>query len=94
MQLLGRYILSEFKDRHRDANSQVDAWEAEAKTAKWETPADIKARYASASIRPKNHVVFNIKGNQYRLLVQVSYKNKVALIKAAGTHDEYMKWKI
>ena len=94
MQLLGRNILSEFKTRHQDASSQIDAWETEAKAANWETPADVKARYVSASIRPKNHVIFNIKGNQYRLLVQVGYKNKVILIKAAGTHDEYMKWKI
>jgi mRNA interferase HigB len=94
MQLLGRHILLEFKARHQDASSQIDAWEAETKSANWNAPMDIKARYASASIRPKNHVVFNIKGNQYRLLVQVSYKNKIVLIKKAGTHDEYMKWKI
>ena len=93
MKILGRNILSAFKAAHKDASSQIDAWEAEANAMNWEKPSDIKARYASASFLPDNHVVFNIKGNKYRLLVQITYKSKIVLVKKAGTHQEYMKWR-
>jgi mRNA interferase HigB len=92
MKILGRNILSAFKAAHQDASSQVDSWEAEVNAMNWEMPSDIKARYASASFLADNHVVFNIKGNKYRLLVQVTYKSKIVLVKRAGTHQEYMKW--
>ena len=94
MELLGRSTLSDFKARHQDACSQIDSWEAEVKAADWRTPSDIKVRYGSASILKDNHVVFNIKGNKYRLLVRVAYKTKVVLVKRAGTHQEYMNWQI
>jgi mRNA interferase HigB len=92
MKILGRNILSAFKAAHPDASSQIDSWEAEVQAASWEKPADIKARYSSASFLPDNNVVFNIKGNKYRLLVQITYKSKIVLVKRAGTHQEYMKW--
>lgn len=92
MNILGRIILSTFKAAHADASSQIDAWEAEVEAASWGKPADIKARYSSASFLPENHVVFNIKGNKYRLLVQITYKSRIVLVKRAGTHQEYMKW--
>ena len=92
MKILGRNILSAFKTAHQDASSQIDAWEAEVNAMNWEKPYDIKARYVSASFLANNHVVFNIKGNKYRLLIQVTYKSKIVLVKKAGTHEEYMKW--
>lgn len=94
MKIVNRKILVDFKRVHADANSQVDSWEAEANEAEWNLPQDIKKRYAAASFLANNHVVFNLKGNKYRLLVQVSYNNKIIFIKKAGTHNEYMKWKI
>jgi mRNA interferase HigB len=92
MKILGKNVLSTFKADHDDARSQVDAWEAEVGAMDWQKPSDIKARYASASLLADNHVIFNIKGNKYRLLVQVAYKNKIVLVKKAGTHQEYVKW--
>jgi mRNA interferase HigB len=92
MKILGREKLFEFRNKHSDASSQIDSWEAEAENAEWKTPKDIKVRYAQASFIAKNHVVFNIKGNKYRLLVQVNYQNKIILVKKVGTHEEYMKW--
>jgi len=92
MKILGRNTLSDFKAEHEDASSQIDAWEAEVSAANWEKPADVKARYGSASFLEGNHVVFNIKGNKYRLLVQITYKSKIVLVKKVGTHQEYMKW--
>lgn len=92
MKVVGRQVLDEFKRRHADARSQVDAWLAEVEDADWDSPNDIKARFASASFLPNNRVIFNLKGNSYRLDVKVTYKTKVVLIKRIGTHAEYDKW--
>ncbi len=92
MKIINRKMLADFKQKHADVISQVDSWEAEAGEAEWNLPQDIKKRYAAASFLANNHVVFNLKGNRYRLLIQVSYNNKIIFIKKIGTHDEYMKW--
>ena len=70
----------------------MTAWLKEVNEATWETPQDIKARFPSASFVGNNRVVFNIKGNNYRLDVKVNYKNKIVLIKRCGSHAEYDKW--
>nr|WP_232225055.1 type II toxin-antitoxin system HigB family toxin [Dactylococcopsis salina] len=57
----------------------------------WQTPADIKRVYANASILPNNRVVFNIKGNDYRLIVHVRYDIGIIFIRFVGTHQEYDK---
>jgi len=67
------------------------AWILEAEEADWSGTADIKARFPSASFLSDNRVVFNIKGNRYRLEVKVSYEIKVVLVKWIGTHAEYSK---
>lgn len=85
-------MLENFKEKHTEVNSQIDAWYAEVRSANWGKPLDIKQRYSTASILPNDQVVFNLKGNKYRLLVQVNYKNKIVLIKKIGTHKEYLKW--
>jgi mRNA interferase HigB len=64
----------------------------EVKASHWKNPAEIKARYATASFLADNHVVFNLKGNKYRLEVIVGYKAQVVLVKRIGTHAEYSKW--
>jgi mRNA interferase HigB len=65
------------------------AWYDEARRATWKAPQEIKARYASASFVGKNRVVFNIKGNDYRLVVAVSYSFQAVYIKFVGTHAAY-----
>jgi mRNA interferase HigB len=92
MKIAGRNKLEDYKRKHADISSQVDSWLAEAKVASWQTPHDIKKRYASASFLKDNNVILNIKGNTYRLKIQVDYKNGIVLIKNIGTHEEYMKW--
>ena len=92
MNVVGKEILEEFKRQHADARAQVDSWIAETEEALWETPNDIKQRYAAASFLPGNRVVFNIKGNSYRLDVKVAYKTKIVLVKRIGTHAEYDNW--
>lgn len=92
MKLIGKKILEDFKEKHADARSQIESWEAEAEEAQWKTPHDLKGRYPKASIIKDNQVVFDISRNKYRLLVQVSYKNGIVFIKKMGTHKEYEHW--
>jgi mRNA interferase HigB len=89
MRVLGKHHLEAFKKRHANARATVDAWLAEAELADWNSPNDIKARYRSASFLPNNRVVFNLKGNRYRLDVKVTYNTKLVLVKRIGTHAEY-----
>jgi len=92
MRVLGRQILQEFLQRHADARRPASAWLAEAEAALWRGPADIKARYPGASFLADNEVIFNIKGNKYRLKVMVAYASQTAIIQQAGTHAEYDRW--
>jgi mRNA interferase HigB len=67
----------------------LKAWYEEATNAAWAQPADIKARYRSASVLKNRRVVFNIKGNDYRLIVAIAYRLQVVYIKFVGTHKAY-----
>jgi mRNA interferase HigB len=71
------------------ARQSLLAWHEEAVKAVWMTPRDIKARYASASFVGRNRVVFDIKGNDYRVIVAVAYRIGVVYIKFIGTPGEY-----
>jgi mRNA interferase HigB len=63
--------------------------QAETKLASWRSLADVKALYGSASVLKKGGAVFNIAGNNYRLVVAVAYKAQIVFIKSIGTHKEY-----
>jgi mRNA interferase HigB len=74
---------------HRDAEQPLKAWFEEVSHADWHQPADVKAHYGNASILKNRRVVFNIKGNDYRLVVAVSYKMQLVFVKFIGTHQAY-----
>ena len=93
MKVIGKKRLLDFAEQHSDIRPQLFAWVYEVEDFEWSSPNDIKARYAQASFLAENRVVFNIKGNNYRIDTKISYKNKVVLIKRIGTHAEYSKWK-
>lgn len=93
MKIVGLRILETFGELHADVRKQVGAWLHEVEEAEWRSPADIKARYAAASFLADNRVIFNLKGNRYRLKIKVSYKSQIVLVKRIGTHAEYSKWK-
>lgn len=93
MRLVGRDKLDEFSGVHADARPWIANWIADTEAAQWRTPRDIKSSYASASFLADNVVIFNIKGNNYRLEVQVAYKTGVVVVRWAGTHAEYTKRK-
>lgn len=67
----------------------IKAWYAEANDAEWRTPQDILERYPTADILPGNRVVFNIKGNHYRLIVKIHFNTGIVYIRFIGTHAEY-----
>ncbi len=89
MRVVAVSTLRNFWERHPDAEQPLKAWYAEATSATWTQPADIKAQYRSASVLQNRRVVFNIKGNDYRLIVAVAYKLQIVYVKFVGTHIEY-----
>lgn len=91
MRLVGREKLDEFSGAHTDARSWIANWIADTEAAAWKTPQDIKSGYASASFLAGNVVIFNVKGNNYRLEVQVAYKTGIVVVRWVGTHAEYTK---
>jgi mRNA interferase HigB len=81
--------LRDFGLLYPDAKQALLAWHDEVVKAEWKQPADIKANYTSASILKNRRVVFNIKGNHYRLIVAVAYQLGIVYIKFVGTHRQY-----
>lgn len=92
MDVVGREVLEDFKRRYPEAQSQADAWLLEAEEARWETPHDVKKRYSTVSFLGENRVVFNVKGNSYRLLVRIAYRLGKVIVLKAGSHAEYNRW--
>ncbi len=91
MRVIALKTLREFYRKHADAEQPLKAWYKEAEQARWKSPIDIKKEFVSASILADNRVVFNIKGNKYRLLVKFNYKYGWAWIRFIGAHSQYDK---
>lgn len=89
MRIISRRILREFWEKHPDATIALETWFHDVEHANWNAPTDIKAVYQNASFVANNRVVFNIKGNHYRLVVVVIYQHGVVYIRFVGTHEEY-----
>lgn len=93
MKVLGRDKLVNFYAKHANSKDALEAWFSEAEDACWKVPQDIKNRYNSADFLADNRVIFNIKGNHYRLVVKVRYQNGIVVIEWVGTHAQYDKQK-
>ncbi len=91
MRILGRDKLDEFAGAHADAKSWIENWIADTELAVWTTPQDIKNQYVSASFLASNVVIFNVKGNRYRLEILVAYKTGTVVVRSVETHAEYSK---
>ena len=89
MRVISRKKLREFWQTRADSEGPLRAWFAEARTATWQDPAEVKATYGSASILRNSRVVFNICGNKYRLVVRINYAYQVVYLRFIGTHTEY-----
>lgn len=91
MRVISTAKIIEFYRKHQDAEQPLKSWLAEVKNADWKTPQEIKAHYRNASFLANNRIVFNIKGNDYRIIVAVAYRLGAMYIKFIGTHSEYDK---
>lgn len=89
MRVFSLATLRVFWEKHADAEQPLRAWLSEAERADWTGPQDVKNRYRSADFLPGDRIVFNIKGNSYRLIVAVKYTFKVVYVRFVGTHAEY-----
>lgn len=89
MRIISRRRLVEFWESHPDAEQPLRAWYTDVRQANWKSPAEIKSLYHTASILSNNRVVFNIKGNRYRMVVVVEYSQGKMFIRFVGTHAEY-----
>ena len=89
MRVIAISTLSRFWAKHPKAKSALVNWHEEVKNSNWLTPADVKAKFVTASILQNKRVVFNIAGNSYRLVVAIDYKRQIVFIKFLGTHAEY-----
>ncbi|QIH10795.1 MULTISPECIES: type II toxin-antitoxin system HigB family toxin [unclassified Pseudomonas] len=81
--------LKAFWERYPDAEQPLLAWIDEARNAQWSNPTQIKDQYRNASILKNRRVVFNIKGNEYRLIVAVAYRFGALYIRFVGTHQQF-----
>lgn len=93
MKVYGQNELIKFTIKHADSGKAMLAWLDAAERSIWQTPQDIKHRYPSADFLSDNRVIFNIKGNHYRMLVKMNYRTRAVLVEWIGTHAEYDKLK-
>ena len=89
MRIIARKTLRDFWERHPDAEQALRSWFTDVLNADWSGPADIRQVYANASFVANNRVVFNIRGNNYRLIVAINYPYRIVYIRFVGTHREY-----
>ncbi len=91
MRVIAVKTLRDFWVTHADAEQPLKSWYKEATDTRWNEPNEVKRRYPSADILPGNRIVFNIKGNTYRLIAQIHYNTGIIFIRFVGTHAEYGK---
>ena len=95
VRVIARNTLTLFIEKlegHKDqraVKTALDSWFHEVRRAEWKNSSDVKTSYANASIVSAERVVFNIKGNAYRLVAAVDYRRAIVFIKWLGTHKEY-----
>jgi mRNA interferase HigB len=91
MRVIAKRTLREFWLKHANSEQALKLWYNEADKSTWLHPNDIKADFPDASILANNRVIFNIKGNSFRLIVKISYRHQTVWIRFIGTHAEYDK---
>ena len=89
MRIIALATLRNFWKKHPDAEIPLRSWFTLASRSDWRHPADVKAAYRNASVIANNRIVFNVKGNDYRLVVAMHYNRGMMFIRFVGTHREY-----
>jgi mRNA interferase HigB len=91
LRVISRKTLKEFWIKHNDCEQQLKSWYKETIKSKWKNTNELKLEYPSASILENNRIVFNIKGNKYRLIVKINFEYQIIWIRFIGTHAKYNK---
>lgn len=89
--IIAKKTLRTFWEKHADSEQYLKTWFETVKNASWNSPNEVKQTYVTASIIKDSRVVFNIKGNSYRLVVKFNYRRQWAFIRFVGTHSDYDK---
>ena len=89
MRIISRRPLKKFWEKHPDAEAALKTWYTRVKRAEWKAPSDVKGDYRNASFIKNNRVIFNIKGNSYRLVTAIHYQSGIVYIRFVGTHSAY-----
>jgi mRNA interferase HigB len=89
MRIIARKTLLEFASKHPQSRRSLDDWYKLVTHLEWKSPTDVKLHFRSADILPDNRVVFDIAGNDYRLVVKIEYRFQTVYIRFVGTHAEY-----
>ena len=91
MKLINRGLLINFVNKYSDAKGWIDNWISDVEASTWKKPQDVKNRYSAASIISNSRVIFNVKGNKYRLEVDIAYRTGVVFVKFIETHAQYSR---
>lgn len=92
MRIIAKRTLREFWEsgpEYADAKASLEAWHEEVLEADWSNPQQVKLQFRNASILKDSRVVFNIKGNNYRLVTKINYPYRVVYVRFIGTHKQY-----
>lgn len=93
MRIIGKKTLINFYTKHHTAKAGLEAWFGEVVEQQWDMPADVIRSYVTADVITGKRFVFNIKGNDFRLIVDIEFKLKIVFIVWVGTHAKYDKIK-
>ncbi|MDH4130105.1 MAG: type II toxin-antitoxin system HigB family toxin [Spirochaetota bacterium] len=89
MRIISKKVLREFWDKYPDTEQPLNDWYRAVEKAEWQTPSDIINQFPNARVIPNNRTIFNIRGNQYRLIAYIDYSFKIVYIRFIGTHSDY-----
>ncbi len=89
--IFAKGTLRDYWEKYSDSGQYLKTWYDTAMSSDWKTPNDVKKTYGNASILKNGRIVFNIKGNSYRLVVKFNFEKQWAFIRFIGTHAEYDK---
>lgn len=92
MILVGKRALTEFARKHANAREAIAAWTLEIEAASWRSGVDVRTRFPSVSFVGNDRLIFSLKGNHFRIDVQVNYPAQIVLVRRIGTHSEYDSW--
>lgn len=89
MRIIAKRTLKEFWTKHTDCEQALLSWYKVAKSAKWKDFKEVKQQFGTCKNLGQDRIIFKIKGNKYRLVVKITFKNQIIWIRFIGTHAEY-----